>query len=540
VFVQSSDSTVVRIDSAAAVGRGDSGWSVVAAGQSFSTFRVRFVGSGTARIRISGRGFSPDSSLPLTVTGPSLHLYYTTVTTGLNQIFQGEFVYLDNAVTGTPLFVSLLRSDSSSTSPFVLSATSVTIPVGSSSSPAFEVTGQNAGSALLIARASGYNQATATVPVGQPRLATNYTTLSLYVGAPPTPVTVYTQDQTSAYRIVASALQVGDTSSAPGIAVGDSATFTIAARTSSSSVGVRGLQKGSAAVIFSAPSYRSDTLQVSVDTATLLLSSPPNGLGPGQTGQMTVSIPFAAPAAVTVNLSSSASGALAVPATATIPVNASSATFTVTGVGQGTANVGATATGFYAAALLPVAVGSPKLGLGLASTVVVGQKQVVTVYAEDANGATRNVSQPLVVTLVSSLPGHASFDSSTTTIPVGSYYVQTGVTFDSAATYTIGANAPNYAAASQLTTATGALVTMIAPTTFSPATVTISAGQYVTWKNTDTITHTTTADASSALQWDSGNVAPGATSSVYFPAPGTYTYHCTIHGAIMSGTVIVQ
>lgn len=539
--VQSSDSTVIRIDSAATLGRGDSGWSVVASGQSSGAFRVRFVGSGTARIRISARGFSPDSSPLISVTGPSLHLYYTTVTTGLNQVFQGEFVYLDNPVTGSPLVVSLQRSDSTNPSQvFGLSTPSVTIPVGSSSSSSFEITGQNAGSALLIARASGYSQATATVPVGQPRLATNYTTLSLYVGAPPTPVTVYTQDQTGAYRIVASALTVGDTSSASGIVVGDSATFTIAALASSSSVGVRGLQKGSAALFFSAPSYRSDTLQVSVDTATLAVGSPPNGLGPGQTAQMSISIPFAASAAVTVNLSSSAPNVLAVPATVTIPANASSATFTVTGGSQGTANVGATATGFYAATLLPVAVGSPKLGLSLASNVIVGQKQVVTVYAEDANGTARNVATPLVVTLVSSLPSHASFDSSTITIPAGSYYVQTGVTFDSAATYAISATAANYAGASQPATATGALVTMIAPTTFSPAIVTIPAGQYVTWKNNDAINHTTTSDAGSTQPWDSGSLAPGATFLVYFPTPGTYTYHCAIHGTIMSGTVIVQ
>ena len=539
LYVQSSDSTVIRIDSTATVGRGDSGWSVVPAGQSFGTLRIRFVGSGTARIRISARGFSPDSSPPISVTGPSLHLSYTTVTAGLNQIFQGEYVYLDNPVIGSPLVVSLQRSDSTNPSQvFGLSATSVTIPIGSSASPAFEITGQNAGSALLIARAAGYSQATATVPIGPPRLATNYTALSLYVGAPPTPVTVYTQDQTSASRIVASALPVGDTSSAPGVVIGDSATFTIAALTSSGSVGVRGLQKGSAALFFSTPSYRSDTLQVSVDTATLSLGSPPNGLGLGQTAQMSISIPFAAPAAVTVNLSSSAPTVLAVPATVTIPANASSASFTVTGGGQGTANVGATATGFYAATLLPVAVGSPKLGLSLASNVIVGQKQVVTIYAEDANGTARNVATPLVITLVSSLPSHASFDSSTITIPVGSYYVQTGVTFDSAATYALSASAANYAGATQPTTATGALVTMVSGLKFTPATVTISAGQYVTWKNVDTINHTTTSDAP---LWDSGTLAPGATFLMSFPTPGTYTYHCTIHGAaIMSGTVIVQ
>ena len=537
-YVQSSDSTVIRIDSAATLPRGDSGWSLVAAGQASGNFRVRFVGSGTARIRISARGFSPDSSAPISVTGPSLNFGYTTVTAGVGQVFQSEYAYVNNTVTGNPLVVHLQKSDSLATpSVFGLSSDSVVIPVGSTYSPSFSITGQTAGSAQLIARAAGFNQATASVSVGTPRLATS-TSLSLFVGAPPTPVAVYTEDQTAATRVVASTFTVSDSSTAPAVATADSTTFPIAALNYYSIVGVRGFTKGSAAIVFYAPGYRSDTLTVSVDTAPLLLSAPPTGLGVNQTGQMAVQIPFATPSALTVTLGSSNPSVLAVPNTVTIPANNSFATFSVTGASQGTANVTATAAGFYAAAPTPVGVGQAKLAVSFPTSVNVGQKNTLTVYAEDANSNVRTVTQPVTVTLVSSVPGQTAFDSATITIPVGASSVATGVAFDSAGTYAVSASAQAYSPATVTTTASGVLVTMVTGNAFSPGNVTISAGQYVTWKNTDGIIHTTTSDAP---LWDSGDVAPGGTYSVSFTTPGTYTYHCKYHGSLgMTGTVTVQ
>lgn len=386
---------------------------------------------------------SPASFLATVVTGPSLILGYTTVTAGVGQVFQSEYAQVGNVVTGNPLVVQLQRSDSlASTQVFGLSTNSVVIPVGLSVSSPFSVSGQTAGSAQLIARATGYTPATGDVAVGAPLLATSGP-LSLFVGAPPTPVPVFTEDQTGATRVVTSTVNVSDSSTAPAVAVADSAAFPIAALSYVAIVGVKGVGKGSAAIVFYAPGYRSDTLTVSVDTAPLVLSPPPTGLAVNRTDSMTVLIPFATPSAVTVTLGSSNPAVLALPPIVTIPVGSSFVTFPVTGLVQGTSNVTATAAGFYAAAPVPV-------GVGLA---------------------------------------------------------------------------------------TGVLVTMVSGFAFSPPVVTISAGQSVTWKNTDTIDHTTTADAK---QWDSGTLAPGATYSVPFPTVGTYTYHCTIHGTIMTGTVVVQ
>jgi plastocyanin len=76
----------------------------------------------------------------------------------------------------------------------------------------------------------------------------------------------------------------------------------------------------------------------------------------------------------------------------------------------------------------------------------------------------------------------------------------------------------------------------IAGLAFSPASVTVSAGDTVTWTNNDQQTHTATADDAS---WNSGNIAGGGgTKSVTFTTAGTFPYHCAIHPA-MTGSVTV-
>jgi plastocyanin len=69
--------------------------------------------------------------------------------------------------------------------------------------------------------------------------------------------------------------------------------------------------------------------------------------------------------------------------------------------------------------------------------------------------------------------------------------------------------------------------------TFSPATVTIRAGQAVEWTNRDSIAHT--VDFSGVI---SNVLNRGDTYAQRFTAPGTYHYICSIH-PFMHGTVIV-
>jgi plastocyanin len=71
---------------------------------------------------------------------------------------------------------------------------------------------------------------------------------------------------------------------------------------------------------------------------------------------------------------------------------------------------------------------------------------------------------------------------------------------------------------------------------FGPGSLTVSAGATVTWTNSDSVTHTVTASDAS---FDSSNLKPGEQFSFKFSAPGTYSYHCSIH-PFMTGQIVVQ
>ena len=69
--------------------------------------------------------------------------------------------------------------------------------------------------------------------------------------------------------------------------------------------------------------------------------------------------------------------------------------------------------------------------------------------------------------------------------------------------------------------------------TFTPAVITIRAGQTVEWTNRDVVAHT--VDLSGVI---SNVLNRGATYTQRFTAPGTYPYICSIH-PFMHGTVVV-
>ncbi len=71
---------------------------------------------------------------------------------------------------------------------------------------------------------------------------------------------------------------------------------------------------------------------------------------------------------------------------------------------------------------------------------------------------------------------------------------------------------------------------------FSPMTITVAAGTTVVWTNDSSAPHTVTADDGS---WSSNVLNHGGTYSRTFTAPGTYTYHCSIH-PYMLGAVVVE
>lgn len=97
----------------------------------------------------------------------------------------------------------------------------------------------------------------------------------------------------------------------------------------------------------------------------------------------------------------------------------------------------------------------------------------------------------------------------------------------------------------------GVTVEMTPQLTFDPETVTIRAGESVTWRNTSPFFHTATGDASKAADpsrvslpqgaspWDSGAVNGGEQFTRTFDVPGEYRYFCIPHEAQMLGTIVV-
>jgi len=73
--------------------------------------------------------------------------------------------------------------------------------------------------------------------------------------------------------------------------------------------------------------------------------------------------------------------------------------------------------------------------------------------------------------------------------------------------------------------------------TFNPPDIQVSPGATVTFTNNDGINHTVTFDNTSISSVDA--YSTGAKTVTMPTAPGTYTYHCAIHGP-MKGTVLVK
>lgn len=94
--------------------------------------------------------------------------------------------------------------------------------------------------------------------------------------------------------------------------------------------------------------------------------------------------------------------------------------------------------------------------------------------------------------------------------------------------------------------ATGQVMVVMRNIAFNPSTVTIRVGQTVVWRNDDAAPHTTTSGTcpggvcTPMAGWDSGTLNPGQSFAHQFNTPGTFSYYCRIHGAMMQGTVMVM
>jgi predicted secreted protein with PEFG-CTERM motif len=104
--------------------------------------------------------------------------------------------------------------------------------------------------------------------------------------------------------------------------------------------------------------------------------------------------------------------------------------------------------------------------------------------------------------------------------------------------------APSAFADETVTNAPGSSTPGCEPNCFVPSTVTIEAGETVTWDNTDTAAHTATSGSTSdsdsvGAVFDSSLIMAGGSYSHTFDTPGTYVYFCMVH-PWMEGTVIVE
>jgi plastocyanin len=72
---------------------------------------------------------------------------------------------------------------------------------------------------------------------------------------------------------------------------------------------------------------------------------------------------------------------------------------------------------------------------------------------------------------------------------------------------------------------------------FNPASVTIKAGDKVTWTNKDSVGHDVTGD--NFKSGDSGGLQNGDTFAQTFDKKGTFDYVCTVHPG-MKGSVTVK
>ena len=76
----------------------------------------------------------------------------------------------------------------------------------------------------------------------------------------------------------------------------------------------------------------------------------------------------------------------------------------------------------------------------------------------------------------------------------------------------------------------------IADFDYEPETITVAAGETVTWTNSDRARHTATADDQA---FDTGTLELDDAGEVTFDEPGSYPYFCRFH-AFMTGTVEVE
>ena len=420
-----------------------------------------FIHTDTITASLVGTFAGPPPSVTFTATadtGLALAFYTTTYILGKSQVSFGIFVTTRIPVSSN-LTVQIGRSDSAApaaSQKFGLAGTSVIIPAGGQVGCCVQVTGNNLGSANLIAHAAGYQNGTAGVVVTTPMLVVD-SFVTAYNGLQSVPTFAYVADSTGAPHYTANDLLISDSSSDSTIAKPDSGVFTIPAGTFYAATTVSGVKPGVTNITYRAPNYPATVSQITVDTAYLYVYvgfGYAAGLNQTTTDNyMFLPAPVRAPLAV--SLTSTDPSVFTVPALVSILADSSFVYFPLTGKGLGSANLTVRAPGL---AVQPdsvqlLTVNTPVAQPVVAASVTRGVKTQVYVYTEDTLGIrSGNVTAPVTVNLSTTDP-NAVWDSTHITIKTGTGLDSVGVIFNSTGQFSVFATATGYTTGSTLTNA---------------------------------------------------------------------------------------
>jgi hypothetical protein len=224
--------------------------------------------AGTARIIATASGHIPDTTSVYTVTGPALTIGSGYAELGVGQYYQYYFAQVLNAVTGSPLIVTINNSDST----FVGIPPTITIPVGQTRTY-FVARGKALGQISWSATAPGYTaSSSSTIRVSPPRVTlSGGGTMNNF--APSQGFTVYSSDSSRTFHYRTTPLVVTYASTNPSVFT-VTGSDTIQADLYYANHGrVTPVDTGTAKLIVSAPGHLPDTVSFTVQTPKLTFSA---------------------------------------------------------------------------------------------------------------------------------------------------------------------------------------------------------------------------------------------------------------------------
>lgn len=242
-------------------------------------------------------------------------------------------------------------------------------------------------------------------------------------------------------------------------------------------------------------------------------------------------------------------------------LGSASSTTDAQGVGTTTWTLGQTAGAQAARATVAGASGSP---VGFTATATAGAAATIAVAGGNNQSATINaaLANPLAVRITDAfgngVPGvTVAWEVTSGGGAVGAPTSVSGANGNASVTWTLGptigaqgaeASAAGLAGSPVAFTATGTAQpspgtgVTVGNNFFQPTTLTVDDGTTVTWTwvNTGIISHSVESVGNPAFTSSAVLSSAGQTYSVTFNTPGTYNYQCEVHGAAMSGTIVVQ